>query len=109
MALRFANLSPVWLSTFGSSSLVWVGNSVRVLLPIRRWTGEVPKPSDGVVLQSKNASRGSLLSARAFFSSALQTPVSRRSPLFRSTEDSVGLRSCAQISTSRRNSQIQTS
>ena len=73
MALRFANLSPVWLSTFGSSSLVWDGNSVRVRLPIRHWTGEFPRPSDGVFLQSKNASRGSLLSAHAFCSSALQT------------------------------------
>ena len=50
-----------WLQQFG------------VLLPIRRRTGEVPRPSDGVFLQYKNASRGSLLWAHAFFSSALLT------------------------------------
>ena len=90
MAVCSANLSPIWLSTCGSSSLVWVGKSVRVLLPIRRWAGEVPRPY-GVFLQSKSVSRAlldsiphlpqlprvacflSLLSAHAFLSSALQT------------------------------------
>ena len=53
-------------------SLVCVGSSVLVLLPIRRWAGEVPRPSVGVFLQSKKASSGSLLSARAFFNRFLQ-------------------------------------
>ena len=70
--LRCANFASVSESNCGFRSLVCVGRSVLVLLPIRRWTGEVPRPSVGVFLQSKKASSGSLLSARAFFNRFLQ-------------------------------------
>ena len=69
-ALR--QLCSVSESKCGFRNLVCVGGSVLVLLPIRRWTGQVPRPSVGVFLQSKKPRSGSLLSARAFFNTFLQ-------------------------------------
>ena len=70
--LRCANFASVSESNCSFRSLVCDGRSVPVLLPIRRWTGEVPRPSVGVFLRSKKANSGSLLSAQAFFNRFLQ-------------------------------------
>ena len=81
---------------------VCVGRSVLVLLhiPIRRWTGEVPKPSVGVFLQSKKASSDPccllVLSLTDF------CRFQRCSLPFRLTGNGADLKSCVQISTPRR-------
>ena len=88
------------------SNLYWtsciVGRSVLVLLhiPIRRWTGEVPKPYVGVFLQSKKASSDPccllVLSLTDF------CRFQRCSLPFRLTGNGADLKSCVQISTPRR-------
>ena len=54
------------LSIFGSSNASVVGSEVRVRRPTNLWTGEVPKPSLGVLRHAKSAISGSCRPSRAF-------------------------------------------
>ena len=98
MAFRFANLSPLWLSTFGPAVwcelvTVFVFFCPRDVEPVR-FLDLLTGCFSSLEMLAED------LCCLLVLSSAARCKLKRHSPLFRSTEDSAGLRSCAQISVS---------